>query len=113
MLSKKELDYLYPAVIHGLKIEIEHWRKTAHWDGETLMPVKVGKMCESLIKRGYLERINDRHYKNHATIRATEMALKLRCWKCHQGQIYDDNNEVIGDCPHCYRGLIEGNADAE
>ena len=102
------MDYIQPAVIHGLKIEIEHWRKTAHWDGETLMPVKVGKMCESLIVRGYLERINDYRYENHATIRATNKALKLRCWKCYQGQSFNDDNELIGDCPHCYRGMVEG-----
>ncbi|EPA6641088.1 hypothetical protein ACTVPA_20055 [Serratia bockelmannii] len=105
-LTKRELDYLHPAAILRLKIEVQHWRKTPCWDGDPLLPVKVGKVCESLIERGYLERIDDRFYKNQATIRATKKCFELVCRECHgRGKVFNDDDIEIGDCPHCYSGL--------
>ncbi|WP_447872045.1 hypothetical protein [Serratia fonticola] len=105
-LTKRELDYIHPAVVFGWKIEIQHWRKIPCWDGDYLMPVKVGKMCESLIERGYLERLDDHYYKNQATIRATRKGFALECLECRgKGKTFDDDSNETGDCPHCYRGL--------
>jgi hypothetical protein len=56
-LNKREREFLKPAIVHGWEIEISPFRKTALWDGDSLLPV-IGTMAESLIKRGYLERVS-------------------------------------------------------
>jgi hypothetical protein len=105
-LTKREPDYIRPAVIYGWRIEVQHWRKTPCWDGDGLMPVRVGRLCQSLIDGGYLERIEDRFYKNQATIKATQKGFELACRKCSgKGKIFNDDDIEIGDCPHCYCGL--------
>lgn len=105
-LSKRELDFILPAVLYGWKIELQHWLRTPHWEGDKDCPVKVGKVCEALIQDGYLVRYDDSHYPNQATIRATPKGYALKCRKCSKGELYDDNDEKIGNCPHCYRGLL-------
>lgn len=104
-LTKRELDYIHPAAILRLKIEVQRWRKTPCWDGDHLLPVKVGKVCESLIERGYLKRIENGTYGG-ATISASEKAAALVCRECHgRGKVFNDDDIEIGECPHCYRGL--------
>ncbi|HEJ7039346.1 TPA: hypothetical protein SMF55_001058 [Serratia liquefaciens] len=104
-LTKRELDYIHPAVINRLKIEVQSWRKTPCWDGDHLLPVKVGKVCESLIERGYLKRIENGTYGG-ATIYASKKADALVCRKCHgRGKVFNDDDTELGECPHCYRGL--------
>ncbi|EWF84172.1 hypothetical protein L373_04204 [Klebsiella michiganensis] len=58
-------------------------------------------MAESLIKRGYLERLG-------SVIRATEKtkALKCRAGNCLYGRLYDDNDVDSGQCPDCDGGMM-------
>ena len=99
-LSKRELKYIQPAVVHGWEMEFWPGRKDALWDGDCHMPVKVGAMAESLIARGYLERIAH-------VIRATSKACALKCHTggCIGGRLYDENNIEIGKCPECEDGI--------
>ncbi len=113
MLTKKEIAFILPAVLYRWRITIQHWQKNPCWDDDPQMPVKIGKVCESLIERGYLERVMDSHYPNHGFIRSTQKADDHRCKQCHHGEVYDNNDIAIGKCPYCYRGLIEGNTDGK
>lgn len=107
-LTKPEMDFLHPAIVLKLKIEVLSWRKTPCWDGDYMMPVKVGKMCESLIKRGYLIR-NETGTFGGATIYSSKKSDALICRECHgNGKLFDDNDREIGTCPNCYRGITGG-----
>ena len=99
-LTKRERKFLHPAVVLGQEIYLRAGVQNGFWGGDCLMPVKVGKMTESLIKRGYLER-------SFSTIRATKKAKELHCKRgnCSEGQLYDDNDEPTGECPDCEDGM--------
>lgn len=109
-MKKAERKFLRPAVVFGWKIEIVPWRKTPLWDGDSMAPVKVGKLAESLIERGYLERVN--MGRGMETIRATHKAKALKCnaGSCSYGKFIDGDGQEVGDCPHCDGGIqvIEG-----
>lgn len=94
-LTKRERDFLRPAVRYGWQIECWPTRRPC-WDGDSILPVKVGPVCESLIQKGYLERLNI----VFPVIRPTQKAKDLRCW-CAGGKIYNDDDEVIGRCEKC------------
>ncbi len=98
LLNKRERDFLKPAIVHFWEIEISPWRKSALWDGDALLPVRVGKMAESLIERGYLERVS--LGMGRETIRATAKSKSLRCYRCSYGRIGDNK------CPHCDGGIL-------
>ncbi|EDM2883738.1 hypothetical protein CQO09_16225 [Salmonella enterica subsp. enterica serovar Typhimurium] len=101
-LNKREREYLRPAIVFGYEIEVRPYRAVQRWDGDDLLPVRVGKMAESLVERGYLEEVgkSDRHWWS---IRATEKAKRLKCRadRCSNGRLYNDDDEEIGDCPVC------------
>ena len=101
-LNKREREFLKPAIIHGCEIEISPFRKTALWDGDSVLPVRVGAMAENLIKRGYLERISLGFGRD--IIRATEKAKDLRCYRCSYGRIIKKGQQA-GPCPHCDGGI--------
>ncbi|WP_370428044.1 hypothetical protein AB9B86_10990 [Klebsiella michiganensis] len=100
-LNKREREYIKPAVIYDWEIHLWPGRKDGVWDGDKILPVKVGAMAESLIKRGYLERLG-------SVIRATEKtkALKCRTGNCLYGRLYDDNDVDSGECPDCDGGMM-------
>lgn len=94
-LTKRERNFLRPAAMYGWKIEC--WRgRTPCWDGDSLLPVKVGPVCESLIQKGYLERLDI----VFPVIRPTPKAKALRC-SCGNGRICNDDGEEIGQCEKC------------
>ncbi|HBR3033950.1 hypothetical protein J6O57_12215 [Escherichia coli] len=101
-LNKREREFLKPAIVHLWEIEISPVRKTALWDGDSLLPVRVGAMAESLIKRGYLERVSMGFGRD--IIRATEKAKNLRCYRCSYGRTIK-NGQQAGPCPHCDGGI--------
>ena len=103
-LNKREREFLKPAIVHFWEIEISPYRKTALWDGDSLLPVKVGVMAENLIKRGYLERVSMGFGRD--IIRATEKSKKLRCYRCAYGRVINKNGQQGEDCPHCDGGVI-------
>lgn len=42
-ISKREAKFIHPAVVYRWEINIQHWRKSAMWDDDPLMPVKIGR----------------------------------------------------------------------
>lgn len=103
-LNKRERDFLKLAIVHYWEIEISPHRKTALWDGDTLLPVKVGTMAEGLIERGYLERVAMGY--GRYIIRATDKSKKLRCYRCAYGKVIDEHGQQGGNCPYCDGGVI-------
>jgi len=104
-LNKREVEYIRPAVLFGWQIYIHTYTPTATWDDDPMMPVKVGKMCDSLIRRGYLETIN---IGRTTYIRATNKAKQLSCPTCSgRGKIFDDNDIEIGNCSRCNNGMLQ------
>ncbi|EDA9105922.1 hypothetical protein A4N98_04060 [Salmonella enterica subsp. enterica serovar Gdansk] len=103
-LNKREREFLKPAIVHYWEIEISPTRKTALWDGDPLLPVKVGVMAENLINRGYLERVSMGFGRD--IIRATDNAKKLRCYRCSYGRVIDKRGQQGEKCPHCDGGVI-------
>ncbi|EQA6233030.1 hypothetical protein ACX5DY_005015 [Enterobacter hormaechei] len=103
-LNKRERAFLSPAIVCWWEIEISPFRKTALWDGDSLMPVKVGAMAEDLIKRGYLERVSMGFGRD--IIRATKKAKDLHCYRCSYGKVINKNGQRGEDCPHCDGGVI-------
>lgn len=104
-LTKCEKKLLSTAVVYGWYIEIWANKTTGHWDGDLLLPVRVGAVVQSLICKGYMEYLdNDLRLQR---IRATQKAKELRCWDCSsQGRIYDEEGMHIGDCPRCEFGIL-------
>lgn len=109
-MNKRERAFLRSAVVFGWSIETVPWRKTSLWDGDTLLPVTVGKVAESLIERGYLECVS--MGQGVEIIRATHKAKALKCnaGSCSYGKFIDEDGQEAGDCPHCDGGIqvIEG-----
>lgn len=103
-LNKREREFLKLAIVHYWEIEISPHRKTALWDGDTLLLVKVGTMAEGLIKRGYLERVAMGY--GRYIIRATDKSKKLRCYRCAYGKVIDEHGQQGGNCPYCDGGVI-------
>lgn len=94
-LTKRERNFLRPAVLYGWQIEF--WPGCrSYWEGDSILPVKVGPVCESLINKGYLERIDI----VIPSIRPTPKAKALRCW-CGGGKTYDDYGYENGICQKC------------
>jgi len=108
-LNKREREFLKPAIVHCWEIDISPVRKTALWDGDAMLPVKVGKMAEALIARGYLERVQMGYGRE--IIRATEKAKSLRCWVCSYGKVINEHGQQDGKCPHCEGGIKTGRAN--
>ncbi|MCT4705872.1 hypothetical protein MUA03_08125 [Enterobacteriaceae bacterium H16N7] len=100
-LTRRERKYLQPAIVYGWEIHLWPGRKDGAWDADSILPVKVGKMAESLIARGYLERIE-------RVIRPTKKALALKCRRgdCSHGRLYDENDMEAGRCPECEDGIL-------
>jgi len=103
-LNKRERAFLSPAIVCWWEIEISPFRKTALWDGDSLMPVKMGAMAEDLIKRGYLERVSMGFGRD--IIRATQKAKDLHCYRCSYGKVINKNGQQGENCPHCDGGVI-------
>lgn len=97
-LNARERAYLQPAIVYGWQIEIWPGRSGGFWDGDSLMPVRIGSMADSLIKRGYLE-------KNVLGLRITAKAKAYACSECQRGYLYDHDDRELGPCPHCYKGV--------
>lgn len=104
LLNKRERDFLRPAIVHWWEIEISPNRKTALWDGDSLLPVKVGAIAESLISRGYLERVSMGFGRD--IIRATDKSKKLHCYHCAYGKVINKKGQQGEDCPHCDGGIL-------
>lgn len=108
-MNKNERKFIQPAIVYDWKIEIVPWRKIPLWEGDSILPVKVGKICESLIEKGYLEKVD--MGRGMVTIRATNKAKALKCNApgCCKGKTVDENGQESGDCQHCENGVIVQN----
>lgn len=100
-MNFRELKFIQPAVVYGWQIHESPYSHTAHWDGDILMPVKVGPIAESLIERGYLTRVSP--HRIYATPKAR--ALKCRAPGCIGGMTHDDLGREVGECDACYKGI--------
>lgn len=98
-LNKRELMYLSPAVLYGWQIEKTANKPKGYWDGDRTCPVTLGAMAIKLTEEGYLENVS--LFPNHLLIRATKKAEGLRCKNCHNGQLFNNDDERIGECPTC------------
>jgi len=101
-MNFRELKFIRPAVVYGWQIHESPYGGTSYWDGDNLMPVKVGALAERLIEQGYLERSG--FHRIFATPKAK--ALWCRAPGCVQGIIHDDNDQEVGECDACYKGII-------
>ena len=97
-LNARERAYLQPAIVYGWQIEIWPARSGGFWDGDSMMPVRIGPLADSLIKRGDLE-------KNVLGLRITAKAKAYECRECQKGYLYDINDNRVGPCPHCQKGV--------
>ncbi|WP_448175843.1 hypothetical protein [Morganella morganii] len=100
-LNKRELKYLAPAVLYGWRIEKSRLHKQGRWDGDYLMPVTIGSVAEKLISLGLLEKLTIGHVEGAFSLRLTNKGYSLRCRECHNGWLYDNNDEITGKCPVC------------
>lgn len=98
-ITRRERDYIRPAIIYGWPI-VTYCNSRSCWDGDNLMPVAVGPMCEKLIDRGVLERLSE--YGLPEKIRATKRSKELKCNAegCYEGKLYKED-DVVGECKHC------------
>ena len=94
-ITKRERNFIRPAIINGWAIYGHFYSGRFCWNDESNMPVQIGPVCDSLIKKGLLE-------ADRWSIRKTKLAISLRCANgmCHQGRIYNDDMPV-GVCPKC------------
>lgn len=98
-ISKQERAYIYPALILRWRIEIFPNRKY-YWDGDKVMPVKVGVLCKQLVDKGLLNWVKVREWEH---ISVTDKANMFLCKSngCYNGKIYNDNDEEIEKCTNC------------
>lgn len=102
-LTKAERKFISPAISFGWNIVFSASKSNHHWDGDKLMPVKVGVVCEKLIEKGLLEKL-----EYSKIIRKTKLAANYICkaMHCNKGRIevYDEDSDdytTKGDCPEC------------
>lgn len=102
-LTKQERKYIATAVIHNWTIQYVGFRGNACWDGDPLLPVKVGAVCKSLINKGLLEEFARDRY-----IRKSSLADKYECKNLHcrggRIEVYDedeDEYDIKGACSVC------------
>ncbi len=101
-LTIADLKYIKPAVIYGWKVE--RWLNKRgeyswYWDGDTTMPVKVGKLMEKLVSFSLMECV-DIH--GMPFYRRTEKAYSLQCKNCNgHGEHYDDDGYATDKCEVC------------
>ncbi|URC22815.1 hypothetical protein KASHIRA_02410 [Serratia phage vB_SmaM-Kashira] len=102
-INKREASFLQAAVVFGWEIEASPRRKTQYWDGDCLLPVKIGKVAEGLISKGYLEEVGKGGHSGFWIIRATKKAKAHVCRGngCHQGFFYDESDMKVGPCQTC------------
>ncbi len=102
-LTKTERKYISTAINFNYRIENVGTNGIGFWDGDKIMPVKVGSVCESLIQKGLLEEFAQTRY-----IRKTPLADDYKCKNrnCIKGTIvvYDEEEDDYhkqGECPEC------------
>lgn len=91
-IGKRERKALAPALLYGWKI-YTRGRGAWRWDDDETMPFLALESLQSLVRKGLMECCFDEY-------RATALARTLRCSHCHQGKLYQDDEE-IGACTHC------------
>lgn len=95
-LNKRERKYISTAVSFGWEIYIEKNKATGYWDDDSILPVKVGALCEKLIEKGILEYILCGFISR---IRATTLGRKFKCTakNCRHGQHIEYEDGGYGD----------------
>lgn len=91
-IGKRERKALAPALLYGWKI-YTRGRGAWRWDDDATMPFLAVESLQSLVRKGLMEWCFDEY-------RATALARTLRCKYCHQGKLYQDDEE-IGACKRC------------
>jgi len=88
-INKREQKFLINAIVYHWKIRVYTSQKTCHWDEGTQLPVAIGPVCKSLIKKGLLADFG-------SVIQATKLADTFKC-KCSSGwdDIVDDDDILI------------------
>lgn len=102
-INKREAKFLQSAVVFGWEIEVSSRRQTQYWDGDTLLPVKIGKVAQGLISKGFLEEVGRKDINGYWVIRATKKAKSFICRGngCHSGFVYNEYDIKTGVCPVC------------
>ncbi|QDX29500.1 hypothetical protein Dpoa569_0001275 [Dickeya poaceiphila] len=104
-LSKREIEYIKPAFLYSWQIYVSAYRKTALWDDDPLVPVKVGAVADGLIRKGVLELVHMGY--SRSVIRLSKLGETFRCPKCVNGRTFEgsENPDETVECKHCVSGI--------
>lgn len=96
-------------VVYGWKA-YHHTRKnekSAYWDDDTTLPVRIGPVMESLVAAQIVERLDSIVGYGIVIYRlVADHKIKYRC-SCNKGVLLDDDGCEIGKCLRCYRGCLK------
>jgi hypothetical protein len=104
-INKREVEYIKPAFLYGWKIYVSAYRKTALWDDDPLVPVRIGAVADELIRKGILELVY--MGMGRSIIRLSQLGETFRCPKCVNGQTFEgsENPDETVKCKHCISGI--------
>jgi len=112
-LTMRDLKFIRESVLYNWQAQQWTRRNGAsvwYWQGDVLFPVKIGKTMGKLVSLGLMEYIA----VGIPCYRATQKAHDLKCRNCHEGQLFDHNDNEIGQCKLCNGlGLTVKSADGE
>ena len=95
-INRRERNFMTIPINFGWELKVHPFQKTCHWDDDTLLPVIIGPVCESLIKKGLLEHLD-------TFIRITKLGKSFTCkhQHCHNGNLekWDDYGDLISSSP--------------
>jgi hypothetical protein len=100
-ISKTERNILIPAVVIGWDI-LDITGKRGYWDGDKNMRVGIGPVIDGLVEKGILRRFNGQNGCSSIDAQ-TDLARSLKCRarRCHAGEIFNNEDDVIGLCESC------------
>lgn len=108
-LTTQQQKLIQPMVVFGWKA-YHHTRtnsKTAYWDDDPLMPVRIGPVMESLVAANLVERLDSIVGYGIVIYRlVAERRSQYQCG-CSKGKIIDEDDNEIGKCSHCYHGCLK------
>lgn len=101
-LSKIERKFISPAIKYKWCLEESNRDGKFYWDGDKLLPCKVGPVCKRLVEKGLLYYLGISGWREE--IRPTDLAFYYECMAngCTDGFVYDDSSDDATKCLDCF-----------